>query len=123
MMAAAVNTPGISWVGIAPVISLMAAALIIVMIKAVFRRDDRIYDASIAVAVAGVAASGYFLWRLWEDIRASGPYLTISQSVAIDGFSVFLGTVVLIATLLTLLLSSEYLERRGIASSPPRACS
>ena len=41
-----------------------------------------------------------------------------SKMVAVDGFSVFLGTVVLVATLLTLLLSSEYLERRGIASRP-----
>jgi NADH-quinone oxidoreductase subunit N len=88
------------------------------MIKAVFRSDDRVYDASIALAVAGIAASGYFLWRLWRDVHDTGPYLTLSKMVAIDGFSVFLGTVVLIAALLTLLLSSEYLERRGIASRP-----
>ena len=78
----------------------------------------RVYDASIAVAVAGIAASGYFLWRLWHTIHDTGPYLTLSKMVAIDGFSVFLGTVVLAAALLALLLSSEYLERRGIASRP-----
>jgi NADH-quinone oxidoreductase subunit N len=38
--------------------------------------------------------------------------------VAVDGFSVFLGTVVLAAALLVLLLSSEYLSRHGIASRP-----
>lgn len=118
MIAAAITTPGIDWLGVAPVISLVAAALAIVMLKAVFRSDARVYDASIAVAVAGIAACGYFLWRLWSDIHDTGPYLTLSQMVAVDGFSVFLGTVVLAAALLTLLLSSEYLERRGIASRP-----
>jgi NADH-quinone oxidoreductase subunit N len=113
-----ITTPGIDWLAVAPVISLVAAALVIVMLKAVFRRDARIYDASIAVAVAGIAASAYFLWRLWHNIRDTGPYLTLSKMMAVDGFSVFLGVVVLTAALLTLLLSSEYLERRGIASRP-----
>ncbi|MGZ4757041.1 MAG: NADH-quinone oxidoreductase subunit N [Acidimicrobiia bacterium] len=117
-MIAAIQTPGVNWLGIAPVISLVAAALLIIMLKAVLRRDERVYDASVAIGVAGVAASGYFLWRTWRSIHESGAYLTLSKMVAVDGFSVFLGTVVLIAALLTLLLSSEYLERRGIASRP-----
>jgi NADH-quinone oxidoreductase subunit N len=117
-MIAAVTTTGVDWAGIAPVIALVAAALAIVMLKAVFRSDSRVYDAAIAVAVAGIAASGYFLWQLWGDIHDSGPYLTLSKMVAVDGFSVFLGSVVLAAALMTLLLSSEYLERRGIASRP-----
>jgi NADH-quinone oxidoreductase subunit N len=117
-MIAAVATPGVDWQGIAPVICLVGAALLIVMLKAVLRRDARVYDAAVAAAVAGVASSGYFLWRIWSDVRDHGPYLTLSKMVAIDGFSVFLGTVVLAATLLTLLLSSEYLDRRGIASRP-----
>ena len=53
-----------------------------------------------------------------DTIQDQGPYLTLSKMVAVDGFSVFLGTVVLAAALLTLLLSSEYLDRRGIASRP-----
>jgi NADH-quinone oxidoreductase subunit N len=116
MIAAA--TPGISWDAVAPVICLAAAALIIVMLKAVFRRDTRVYDASIAVSVLGIASSGFFLWRTWDQVHDEGPYLALSKMMAIDGFSVFLGAVVLAATLLTLLLSSEYLERRGIASRP-----
>jgi NADH-quinone oxidoreductase subunit N len=116
--ATTIRTPGVSWVGIAPVISLVAAALVIVMLKAVFRRDSRVFDASLAVAAAGIAASGYFLWRLWHNIHDTGAYLTLNKMVAVDGFSVFLGTVVLAAALLVLLLSSEYLESHGIASRP-----
>ena len=33
----------------------------------------------------------------------------MAHMTAVDGFSVFLGTVVIVATLLTLLLSSDYL--------------
>jgi NADH-quinone oxidoreductase subunit N len=117
-MIAAVTTPGVNWTALAPVIALVAAALLIIMLKAVLRRDSRAYDASIAVAVVGITVSGYFLWRLWSDVQDTGPYLTMSSTMAIDGFAIFLGAVVLVATLFTLMLSSEYLERRGIASRP-----
>jgi NADH-quinone oxidoreductase subunit N len=116
--AAEIATPGVKWEAIAPVICLVAAALVIVMLKAVLRRDARAYDTAIAVAMAGIAASGFFLWRSWDTIQDHGPYLTMSKMVAADGFSVFLGAVVLVAALFTLLLSSEYLDRHGIASKP-----
>ncbi len=118
MIAAAVTTPGVNWLAVAPVIALVGAALVIIMLKAVYRRDARIYDASVTVAVVGIAAAGYFLWRLWSDVQDTGPYLTLSSMMAVDGFSVFLGAVVLVAAFFTLLLSSQYLERRGIASRP-----
>jgi NADH-quinone oxidoreductase subunit N len=114
----AATTPGVNWVAVAPVVALVAAALLIVMVKAVFRRDARVYDASIAITVAGIVVSAYFLWRNWSTIQDEGPFLSLSSMMAVDGFSVFLGTVILIATFFTLLLSSEYLERRGIASRP-----
>jgi NADH-quinone oxidoreductase subunit N len=116
--AAAIATPGVKWEAIAPVICLVAAALVIIMLKAVLRRDSRTYDTAIAVAMAGIAASGFFLWRSWDSIQDHGPYLTMSKMIAVDGFSVFLGAVVLVAALFTLLLSSEYLDRHGIASKP-----
>ena len=118
MIAASIAAPGIKWDAIAPVICLVAAALIIIMVKAVTRRDSRAYDTAIAIAMAGIVASGYFLWRNWDSIQDHGPYQTMSKMVAVDGFSVFLGAVVLVATLFTLLLSSEYLDRHGIASKP-----
>jgi NADH-quinone oxidoreductase subunit N len=118
LIAAQIQAPGVSWDAIAPVVALVAAALLIIMLKAVFRRDSRVYEASLAVSVAGIAASAFFLSRLWSTIQDEGPFLTLAKAMAVDGFSVFLGTVVLAAALLTVLLSSEYLERRGIASRP-----
>ena len=42
----------------------------------------------------------------------------MAHMTAVDGFSVFVGTVVIVSALLTLLLSSDYLVRRGIESRP-----
>ncbi len=111
-------TPGIDWLAVAPVLALVAAGLLIIMLRALFRRATWVYDAAIGSAVLGIAISAVFLWRQWDSIRADGPYLALSKMMAIDGFAVFLGVVVLSATLLTLMLSSEYLGRQGIRSRP-----
>ena len=47
-----------------------------------------------------------------------GPADAMAHMTAVDGFSVFVGTVVIVSALLTLLLSSDYLVRRGIESRP-----
>jgi NADH-quinone oxidoreductase subunit N len=111
-------TPGIDWLAIAPVLALVGAGLLILMLRAVFRHDAWVYDAAVGAAVIGISLSAYFLWRQWVSIADDGPYLTLSEMVAVDGFAVFLGVVVLSATLLTLMLSSEYLGRQGIRSRP-----
>ena len=111
-------TPGIDWLAVAPVLSLVGAGLLIIMLRAVFRRAAWVYDAAIGAAVLGISLSAFFLWRQWTSIHDDGPYLTLSKMLAVDGFAVFLGVVVLAATLLTLMLSSEYLGRQGIRSRP-----
>jgi NADH-quinone oxidoreductase subunit N len=113
-----IETPGIDWLAVAPVIALTGAALLIVMLRAVFRRDPWVYEAAIALGVLGIGLAGFFLWRQWDSVRDDGPYLALSQMMAVDGFAVFLGTVVLAATLFTLMLSSQYLGRQGIGSRP-----
>ena len=111
--------PGVDWYAIAPVVALTGAGLLIIMMRALVRRRAAwVYDASLAIAVLGIAVSGFFLWRQWDSVREDGPYLAIAKMMAIDGFAVFLGAVVLVATLLTLLLSSRYLGRQGIDSKP-----
>jgi NADH-quinone oxidoreductase subunit N len=110
--------PGVDWQAIAPVVALVAAGLLVIMLRSVFRRAEWVYDASIGIAALGIFVSGFFLWRQWESIHEDGPYLALSRMMAIDGFAVFLGSVVLVATMLTVLLSSEYLGRQGIRSRP-----
>jgi NADH:ubiquinone oxidoreductase subunit 2 (subunit N) len=111
-------TPAIDWLAIAPVISLAVAAIAIVLLRALVRRANWVYDASLLIAFIGVAVAAVFLAEQWSKIRDVGNYQAIAGMVAVDGFAVFLGVVVLIATALVLLLSSEYLPRHGFESKP-----
>ena len=65
--------------------------------------------------------AGVFTFVQWHFIQDNGPYQTLLTGgndkvgmVAIDGFAVFAKTVVLLATLLALLLSSSYLKREQL---------
>ena len=68
---------------------------------AVAPRVRAVYAASLVVAVVGLVTAGAFLFWQWQTSTGpTAPYLTMREMVAVDGFSVFLGTVVLVATLL-----------------------
>ena len=118
LAAANVATPPIDWLAVAPVIALAVAAIAIILLRALVRRANWVYDASLLIAFVGVAAAAVFLAEQWSKIRDVGSYDAIGGMVAVDGFAVFLGVVVLVATALVLLLSSEYLPRHGFESKP-----
>ena len=78
-----------------------------------------------------LAAGGTLAWQ-WILVRDDGPITTMAGMVRVDGFGVFLGIIVVIATALALLLSVAYLRREGLegpeylaldAASPRPACS
>ncbi len=68
------------------------------------------------LAVAGVATAGVFTGVQWGFVHGNGPYEALSGLVAVDGFAVFVQSVVLGATLLALLLSAGYLRREKLES-------
>jgi NADH-quinone oxidoreductase subunit N len=118
-----IATPSIDWFAIAPQICLFAAALLIVLVRSLARHHPKVHEISLITAITGVATSGVFVWIQWNYIHDNGPYQTMLTSkkltpvvgmVAVDGFAVFAMTVVLIATLLALLLSSSYLKRERL---------
>ena len=114
--------PSIDWFAIAPEIALFGAALVIVLLRSLVRHDPRVH--------AVVAAHGDRRRRhrrrcsplvQWRFVQDNGPYQTMITNtkpvvgmIAVDGFAVFAKTVVLIATLLALLLSSSYLKREQL---------
>ncbi len=102
-----IATPPIDWLAVAPELALVGAAAVIVMLKSVLRHRD-VYPASIALALVGAALAGAFFGLQWNRVDDHGPYQAISGMVAIDGFAVFLGAVVLIATVFALLQSFRY---------------
>jgi NADH-quinone oxidoreductase subunit N len=106
--------PTIDWVSIAPEVCLFAAALAIVILRSLVRRSPRVFEASVLIAVSGIVASGVCTALVWRVVRDDGPYQAINGMVAVDGFSVFVRAVVLIATLLTVFLSAGYLIRERL---------
>jgi NADH-quinone oxidoreductase subunit N len=106
--------PPIDWLSIAPELSLFGAALAIVLLRSLVRRSPRVFEISLLLAIAGVVASGVWTAVVWHVVREDGPYQAIKGMVAVDGFSVFARTVVLIGTLLAVFLSAGYLAREKL---------
>ena len=117
-----IKTPSIDWFAIAPEIALFSAALVIVLGRSLIRHDPRVHEASLLTAIVGVVCAGVFTFVQWTFVDNDGPYQALLTMrgpnqvgmVAVDGFAVFAKTVVLIATLLALLLSSSYLKREQL---------
>jgi NADH-quinone oxidoreductase subunit N len=106
--------PPIDWVSIAPELCLFAAALAIVLLRSLVRKSPRVFEVSVLLAIAGIAASAVCTAVVWHVVRDDGPYQAIKGMVAVDGFSVFVRTVVLVATLLAVFLSAGYLARERL---------
>jgi len=66
------------------------------------------------VAISGVVAAGAVQYRLRHLLRGHRAMTTIAGMVRVDPFGVFLGVVVLAATVMALLLSVAYLRREGL---------
>jgi NADH-quinone oxidoreductase subunit N len=117
-----IKTPSIDWFAIAPEIALFSAALVIVLGRSLSRHDPRVHEASLFTAIIGVFSAGVFTLVQWTFIDNEGPFQALLTRagthqvglVAVDGFAVFAKTVVLVATLLALLLSSSYLKRERL---------
>jgi NADH-quinone oxidoreductase subunit N len=106
----------VDWFAIAPELALFGAAVAIVILRSVVRHDDRVHSASMLLAIAGVVTSGVFTGVQWGFVHGNGPYEALSGLVAVDGFAVFMKSVILGATLLALLLSGGYLRRENLES-------
>jgi NADH-quinone oxidoreductase subunit N len=109
-----IRTPSIDWFAIAPEIALFGAAVVIVLGRALLRHRSWLSEAAFVAACAGVITSGVFTYVQWHIVDRDGPYQAIAGTVAVDGFAVFVQTVVLIATLLALFLSAGYLVREHL---------
>jgi NADH-quinone oxidoreductase subunit N len=106
--------PSINWLAISPEIALVAAGVLVVMLRSVLRRRAIVVPLCTVVAISGVVAAGAVQYRLWHLLRHHRAITTIAGMVRVDPFAVFLGVVVLAATIMALLLSVAYLHREGL---------
>jgi NADH-quinone oxidoreductase subunit N len=84
------------------------------MLRSVLHRRALVVPISAAVAISGLVAAGAVEYRLWHLVRHHKAITTIAGMVRIDLLGIFLGVVVLAATLMALLLSIAYLRREGL---------
>ena len=98
-----IDVPPIDWIAVAPPLALFAAALLVVLLRSLVRHHPRVFDASLVIAIVGVATSGVFTAVQWHYVHDDGPYQALRGMIAVDGFAVFVMAVVLGATLLALL--------------------
>jgi len=116
---APIEAPSVDWLAVGPVLALAAAGIAIVLTKALLRAHRVAMPVCLALALAGIIVAGALEFRLWNLVRDDGPITTFtsvggSGMLRVDLFAVFLGVVVLIATLLAVLLSVAYLRREGL---------
>ncbi len=110
--------PPVDWYALAPVVMLVGAGLLIILMRSIARERIRTYEPALVIGVFGLAAAAFFLAKQWSVIIDDAPYDALAKMTAVDGFSVFVGVIVVVSATLMLFLSSDYLVRRGIESRP-----
>jgi len=114
LAAARIATPGIDWLSIAPVAILGFTAVAIVLSRALIRKRPAAYPAAMAITVVGLVLAGISLLAQWHRFRLHGAYQSLAGMVAVDGFGVFIGMVVVFATGMAVLLASRYIDRERL---------
>lgn len=107
--------PAIHWPAVAPVVALGVTVVVAVMLRSLVRRAAWVDDAVITLSLVGLAVAGGFVVVQWREVSADGAYQAVAGAVAVDGFAVFVGGVVLAAAAASVLLSRSYLRTVGLA--------
>ena len=117
-MAASVGTfvpPDIDWALLAPVVSVLGAAVLGVLVEAFVPRGAR-YAAQLLVAVAGIVGSLAAVVALWGS-QAS----TAAGTLVVDGPTLFLQGTIGVLSLLAVLTVAERSPQAGDAFAPQAA--
>jgi NADH-quinone oxidoreductase subunit N len=100
-------TPEIEWSALAPIGVVVATALLTLVLELFLPPTRR--TPLIAVGLLGLALAAYFQLAVWQ-----GFVVTFGAMVVADSLGSVLGLAVLGATALTLLVSEDYLQARGL---------
>jgi NADH-quinone oxidoreductase subunit N len=108
-------TPNVEWGLLAPELILIGGALILLVAGTFARRHD-VGSAFALFTVAVAGASLVSTVGLWHDVTGSDarPRLAVADAVSIDGFSVFVTVVILVAVVIAALLADDYLRREDL---------
>ena len=111
------DTPSVEWSAIAPVLVVLAGAIVLMVLSALVPRTRSGWYAPFAflTGVGAVVAAT----PLWFRARDDGPISVVADAVRVDGITVFLWAVILVGVLLTCLLTPGYLRRENLESPDP----
>jgi NADH-quinone oxidoreductase subunit N len=110
-----IDTPGIHWAGLAPIVILIGAAMLLLVADALSLRKP-IAGSYALFTVVAAAASIVTSVALWQEVRdpERGAFGILRNALGIDSFSVFFFVVLGCAVILTALLADGYLRREGL---------
>jgi NADH-quinone oxidoreductase subunit N len=93
---------------IMPVLVLVAYALLALVMSPLFRGQSWVLG---PVSLIGVGMAGWFTWGLWRSWQAVGPMEGGYGMVRVDGFGLFVSSILLSIAALSLLSSMRFLRR------------
>ena len=111
---APITTPSVNWLAIAPEVTIGITAVLVVLARALLRRRPEVTPVAYAITAIGIITAAVLLVVQWNDVQDHGPTRTMAGMVRLDGFGVFLGIVVLIATTMAILVAVAYLRREDL---------
>ena len=103
--------PGVEWFHLSPLITLVAGALVLLVVGALTPAWPKGGYASVAALTAAVA--GVLAWTQWDDVTTNGPDVLVGGALAFDAFALFLTVGICGATLLVALVTGDELDRSG----------
>jgi NADH-quinone oxidoreductase subunit N len=117
-----VDTVEVTWAAVAPVLVLIAGALLLLAAASLSdRRPARGVYTLFTTVTAGIAlGTAVPLWQRVQD-PARGPFSTLAQAVGVDGFSVFATVTICCAVILAALLLDGWLRREEMEGAEPYA--
>jgi NADH-quinone oxidoreductase subunit N len=111
----AIDTPGIDWAALAPMLILIGGALVLLIVDSLWlRAPARGSYSAFTVVVAGASIASSV--PLWHEVRDPdrGPFSVLRGAIGIDGFSVFFFILLAVSVILAALLADGYLRREGL---------
>jgi NADH-quinone oxidoreductase subunit N len=106
-------TPHVNYVAILPELILIGGALVLLVSgQLVFAKVPlAFYSVGSSTIAAGALVASLVIWR---DVQARGPFTTIADSVAVDGFAVAFLVLVSCILILGSAVANDFLVREGI---------
>jgi NADH-quinone oxidoreductase subunit N len=104
--------PDIDWFALSPLLVLLGGGLVLLVVGAMTPTwPKRGYSlATIAIAVGALVMTCI----QWDNISDDGPKFLVGQAISFDAFSMFGTITILVAVILTTLMSDDYLRREGM---------